>query len=102
MRVLQAKSLTIRLQSPFPSISGGLVPGFDPTIPASQLVRVLFIENIWHPVSKDSAVGPYISEAELDVAHYDKILDNFDNSILKRGNSRQGKVTCLIASWVSQ
>jgi hypothetical protein len=102
MWVLHQKSFPILIRLLFPSISGGLVPGFDPTNPTSNRVRILFVENMLHQVSKDSAPGAFISEQELDKANYDRIFDNFCHSILKLGNGSKGKVKCLIASWVSR
>ena len=102
MRVLRQKTFPTTLKPVFSSISG-FGPGFDATADPSGCVRVLFIENIEHALGDNPQTGIFISEENIDVDHYDRLFNTFPNSILKKGRtSKDGKVTCLIVTWVSR
>ena len=101
MHVLRQKTFPNIVKPVFPLVSG-FVPGFDARNPLSGRVHVLFIEHIEHELPEAAEPGVFISEANVDVAHYDRIFNTFPRSILRMGDNEKGKVPCLIVTWVSR
>jgi hypothetical protein len=99
---LRENAFGIKTNHVFSSISGGLIPGFQPKATPSRSLRVTIVENPEHRLKDEINIdGPFSAEAQLDEEIYQRISSTLPRCI-KRLSEGQGKVTCKISSWVSE